>query len=144
MSSVQVSCRKTNSGAGIVGQTFAQALSNHNYFKESEDGNIVILDMREPPALSNFSEKGVPNQRTYTLSPASLNYLNNLETLNLLNQDRFQEYFNMQVWEKQGTSYLKFNAGEADSQWGMGRTIENDHLSAALYEQLKDNVKFQF
>lgn len=49
----------------------------------------------------------------------------------------------MQVWEKQGTSYLKFAGADADPKWGMGRTIENDHLSAALYNQLKENVNIR-
>lgn len=102
----------------------------------------MILDTKEPPSQASFTQKGVPNQRTYTLSPASLEFLEMLGTLELVNKERCKEFLGMQVWEKQGTGYLKFGR-DANSKFGMGRTIENDHLVSALYCQLKQNVSFR-
>jgi 2-polyprenyl-6-methoxyphenol hydroxylase-like FAD-dependent oxidoreductase len=52
-----------------------------------------------------------------------------------------REYYWMQVWEKQGSSYLTFNNDDGSS---MGRTAENDHISAGLYEQLKNEKSVEF
>lgn len=125
-----------------MGQSFVAALAQNDFFRESEERNITILDIREPPNLENFTKKKkekneIPLHRTFTLSPSSIQFLEEIGVTERMNYERFCEYFHMQVWEKQGSSYLTFSSEDGN---GMGRTVENDHLSAALYNQLKENV----
>lgn len=136
--------KKSYKGAGIVGQSFVAALAHNNYFQESGPKNITVLDLREPPSLEKFQgdiKEEIPMHRTFTLSPSSVEFLENVGVVDKMNMERFREYYHMQVWEKQGSSFLTFNGENGE---GMGRTVENDHLTAALYSHLKENVNFFF
>lgn len=156
------------SGAGAVGLAFAKAISNHPHFKETDETGprIAVLDVRPPPEMKSFgaSASPVPDQRTSTLTPGSIKFLKDIGGLDHLNRERFQEYYGIKVWERCGQGVLRFNPTNQQSETSldqdslggayrperagkeMGRTIENSHLVAGLFESLKTdkNVEFIF
>jgi len=90
--------------------------------------------------MAQFSEKPVtqvPEQRTSTLTPSSLRFLRDIGGLEHVNEERFRPYHRISVWERDGSGFLNF---EHEDQREMGRTIENSHLVAALYQSLKESV----
>lgn len=101
-----------------------------------------MLDLKTPPNINHFlgeeQKNRVPDQRTYALSPTSIDFLRDLGILNKMNDDIFTEYQWMQVWEKIGRSYISFEGKQGRP---LGRTVENDHLSGALYSKLQETVK---
>ena len=130
------------SGAGIVGQSFALALSNHQYFQECSENKILLLDLQEPKPIQDFMisdveninmDTVIPSQRTYAISHTSYNYLKALGVIDNIEPKRMKPYYFMQVWETDGDSYIQFKEDDASS---MGFTIENDHLSAGLYSKI--------
>ena len=131
------------SGAGIVGQTFSLALSNFSYFKEQDENRILLLDLKEPKPVEKYYveglvEKVIPEQRTFSLSHTSVNFLKELGVLDKLENKRFVPYYNMQVWETEGNSFMQFNE---EGNGIMGYTIENDHLTSAGYKKITENNK---
>lgn len=140
--SVQV--RRLHPGAGAVGLAFATALTRHSYFRKEGRKKIAILDLNEPPKLDKYIVNGpadVPEQRTSTLTPSSLRFLTDIGVMQHVNDDRCARYHRMQVWEKDGSSFLAF---EHPDKRSMGRTIENSHLVAAMYHLLKQEVAQKF
>lgn len=83
----------------------------------------------------------IPEQRTYALSNASNDFLEALGVHHFINMERYKAYYWMQVWELQGGSYLSFKAEENKN---IGRTVENNHLTAALYQRLKSESSIEF
>ena len=131
---------QTHAGAGAVGLSFAKALAGHSYFREEGPRKIAVVDVREPPGLGQFAEKPatqVPEQRTSTLTPSSIRFLSDIGGLELVNEERFRPYHKISVWERDGSGFLNF---EHEDQRELGRTIENSHLVAALYQSLKESV----
>ena len=123
-----------------MGLSFAQALVNHPYFREAGPKKIAVVDLQEPPSLARFSgEAGAepPEQRTSTLTPSSLRFLRDIGGLEHVNSERCRPYHRVCVWERDGSGFLSF---EHEDQREMGRTIENSHLVAALYQSLKESV----
>lgn len=99
-----------------------------------------MVDLREPPAIAQFAEKPatqVPEQRTSTLTPSSIRFLRDIGGLEHVNEERFRAYHRISVWERDGSGFLNF---EHEDQREMGRTIENSHLVAALYQSLQQSV----
>jgi len=138
--------QETDEGAGAVGLAFANAVANHSYFREGRAKKIAVLDFKEPPKISSYKEtpkEAVPEQRTSTLTPSSIRFLQDSGALEYVNEERFRPYHHIKVWERQGRGFLSF---EQTDNREMGRTIENNHLVAAIYEALKkkNNVEFIF
>ena len=124
-----------------MGLAFATALSRNQHFKDKKGKKIAIIDPKEPPKLDKFqalSEKDCPEQRTSTLTPSSLRFLTDIGAMEYVNKDRCASYHRIQVWEKDGSSFLAFDHPDNRS---MGRTIENSHLVAALYHLLQIEVR---
>ena len=80
---------------------------------------------------------GVPEQRTSTLTPNNLRFLKDIGGLDLINEERLNPYYEIFVWEREGHGALHF---EHEDKREMGKTIENGHLVAALYDLLKRDV----
>lgn len=115
-------------------------MTRHPYFKNEGKKKVAILDLNEPPKLENYKKLGledVPEQRTSTLTPSSLRFLTDIGAMHHVNDQRCSSYHKMQVWEKDGSSFLGFEHPDCRS---MGKTIENSHLVAALYHQLREEV----
>ena len=116
------------------------ALTKHAYFKSPNTKKIAVFDLKEPPSLDAYFKSSVdevPEQRTSTLTAGSLRFLKDIDAMEFVNMERCASYHRIQVWEKDGSSFIGF--GHKDNK-SMGRTIENSHLVAAMYHKLKLEV----
>jgi 2-octaprenylphenol hydroxylase len=80
-------------------------------------------------------ESIIPEQRTFTLSHNSINFLKALGVLDKIEKQRMPAYYNMQVWETEGNSFIQF---KEDDNGIMGHTIENSHLQSAVFSKISD------
>jgi ubiquinone biosynthesis UbiH/UbiF/VisC/COQ6 family hydroxylase len=80
-------------------------------------------------------ESIIPEQRTFTLSHNSINFLKALGVLDKIEKQRMPAYYNMQVWETEGNSFIQF---KEDDNGIMGHTIENSHLQSAVFSKISE------
>lgn len=155
----------------------ACTLANSSFFHAATAGSekqILLLDSSKAPELADYTSSAqsrVPEPRVVTLSPASLRLLKSINVLQTCDNRFITPFYDMLVYEKAGSSYMRFNNKssrnnspfvklqeallntfafdqerqevQADYQAQMGASIENQHLLAGLLAQLETTQKCQ-
>ncbi len=109
-------------GGGMAGGLLGLLLADQGFF-------VRVLDAGPEPARP----QGESAPRVSTLSEASHWLLRHAGVWDRLDPARVQAYASMQVWDQDGTGEVRFNAADAGTDC-LGWLLENDHLTAALYE----------
>lgn len=119
-------------GAGIVGATMAVALSG-------SDLNIALVEASElrsgwPPIENTVTGYDV---RVSAITPASKQFLDDIHVWEDIASQRFSPYFDMNVWDGDGTASIQFSAKDyALSE--LGFVVENRIIAAALINRLRE------
>lgn len=127
-------------GGGIVGAVFASKLLSLLKLRDSSSNTrntfkIGIVDIKEPPSLSDCISKVGPDIRVYALSPASIDTLKSIDTWDYI-KERTQPFNSMQVWEGSGPGMITF--GNYKSSEELGRIVEDCTIHSALYQAMND------
>lgn len=121
-------------GAGVVGLTSALAFCQKG-FKVA-----LVSQQLDQYAKNSFSEGA--KVRVIALNQASINAYQNLD-LWPLPDEAVAAYHIMEVWEKNSTAQVIFNAEQVGAQQ-LGAIVSNLALAKALYAKLKENVLCDF
>ena len=120
-------------GGGAVGCSLARLLNETAPFLQ-----VGLLEARDAPKLAKGN--GVPNPRSYALSPKSLEILGP----STVEQLQLGYYQSMQVWQAQSPASLTFtnrdlNADPLKAPY-LGACVEDGPLVAALWSQIEENT----
>lgn len=117
-------------GAGMVGSALALAL-------QSLPLKIVLLDGGSLSAQPlDFQRPFAP--RVSALSLASERILTRLQAWSGIQQRRACPYYQMEVWDGDGTGNIQFSAADVHAEH-LGHIVENDLVQDALLEQLANS-----
>ena len=128
------------SGAGMVGLAMAGALADSGL-------SVALIDPQTPQdSLQSFLDTRTLadfDSRVSALTPASQAFLDRIGAWPLIEDVRVCPYYDMRVWEADGTGAIHFNADELHVPC-LGHIVENRLVTAALATVLatKDNTSF--
>lgn len=111
-------------GAGIVGLTAAQALSQRGF-------RVRVLD-----AGSITADTSSPDPRVYAINRASETLLRQTGVWNYIKSDRLSPYRHMHVWDAMNGAQIDFDSRLVAAD-NIGHIIEESVLKEALLEALK-------
>lgn len=111
-------------GGGLAGASLAAALAEH--------GRRVALIERKAPSVP----AGQWDSRVYTLTPASVAFLERIGAWQRVPRERVTPIYEMQVFGDDGVSRLDFSAYES-GMLGLGATVESGQLHHALWQGLE-------
>ena len=119
------------SGGGVVGASLCASLLRS---PETKGLKIGLIELRKPKLLEDIEKDKNPYLQVYALSPASIQFLKELDAWSVL-EGRSQPYSSMQIWEENGPGCVKFSAADFGAD-ELGRICENDTILASLYDAI--------
>lgn len=120
-------------GSGMVGQSLALLLAQHDFSIAIIEKNAAPADISPAESVDHFSA------RVSAITPYSKFLMEKIQAWSAISQKRFCPYHDMQVWEENGTSELHFKAHEI-AESDLGYIIENTVINKALSEQVADSA----
>lgn len=116
-------------GGGLVGLSTALCAAQAGY-------QVALIEQQHQPTPLPTGLGVKP--RVSAINAASQNLLMGLNIWQLLPQERLQAFQSMLVWDGQGAGEIQFSA-EQIQQPALGHIIENDVLTAVLWQQVEAN-----
>ncbi len=120
-------------GAGMVGLSLACALAE-------SDLTIAIIDRALPQEKTQW--QGF-DARVSAIVKSSEYFLRNIGAWQFIEQERNCAYTGMEVWEKDGTAQIEFDAADI-AQSELGYIVENRIMQWAMMEHLKQASNVQW
>lgn len=119
-------------GGGVVGMSFAAQLA-----RAGSGLRVTLVDSERgttaPVTVDAVRSLPEPDLRTFAITPASARLLG--PAWDRMLHARATPFYDMQVWEKLGTGYMRFGGDQGSP---LGYIVENRVLNAALAEELQD------
>jgi len=119
-------------GAGLVGAAFALSLAA---IKANQSLSIGLIEAGKIPC--DEPDLSVYDPRVVALTAASKALLEQAGAWDEIVQQRVSPYFDMSVWDAEGTGSIEFAAAEVQ-QPALGYIVENSVALRALHQRLQD------
>ncbi|WP_086929805.1 FAD-dependent monooxygenase [Agarilytica rhodophyticola] len=115
-------------GGGLIGISLANLVAQH-----APELNIALVDA----GFANLEEPKVDgyDPRVVALSKASEKIFSDLGIWPAVLAERACPYYEMFVWDGEGTGNIRFNSHDIDAD-NLGHIVENSVLLSVLYKQL--------
>jgi 2-polyprenylphenol 6-hydroxylase len=125
-------------GGGMVGLAMAASLADTSLkIALVERSNLEqLLNSQFSIAANNERGSCIYQSRVSAISPGSQAFLTQLNCWQHLAAVRVADYEKMQVWNADGSGEVSFDAAMLAQKY-LGAIVENDHLRAAIFSQLK-------
>lgn len=121
-------------GGGAVGSSLAHLLN-----RKLPSLRVALIEATEPPPRQP-PPHGIPNPRSYALSPQSLNVIGEAVTSRL----PLGYYDSMQVWEADSPASLTFTSsdlhGDHEKSLFLGACCEDQHLVTTLWDEIQGST----
>lgn len=113
-------------GGGMAGLSCALGLAKFGFHTAIIDTKVIT---------KNFNVLH-PIKRVSAINSASENFLKKLSVWEKIASIRTNDYVEMQIWDQNSSAELKLNAQECSLK-SLGKIIENDLITAQMYNELK-------
>lgn len=121
-------------GAGIVGATLAALLAQKQACSNLSVALVDAGQFQSRPLLDDF------DARVVAVSQSSRTILNDIGAWPIIDSMRACPYYEMSVWDGEGTGKIHFDADATPSQ-ALGHICENSVVVSALHSLLKTQGK---
>jgi len=116
-------------GSGIIGATLVNILR-----LKTPDLSIALVDAASKTSISSHEF----DSRVVALSKASESILRDIDVWERIVARRACPYFEMHVWDGEGTGSIHFDCADIDSD-NLGHIVENSVLTSTLIENLTNS-----